>query len=75
MQADDPVHLRREPLIVRGNQGGAALASHQRQELRNDCIRSFLIQISGRLIGEHKRWLVRKRSRNGNALLLASRQP
>ena len=74
MEPHDPVHLRREPLIVGSDQGGAALPPHQVEELTQDGVRGMLVEVAGRLIGQDQRRLVSERSRHSNPLLLAAGQ-
>jgi len=74
MQPEHPVHLRRHPLVVSGDQGSAALAADQREELGDDLVRGLLVEIARRLVGENERRLVGERPRDRNALLLAARQ-
>ena len=72
MQPDDAVHLGREPLVVGGDQGGAAFAADQAQELGQHRVGGMLVEIAGRLVGEHQRRPVGERPGDGDALLLAA---
>ena len=74
MQPDDAVHLGGEALVVGGDQRGAAFAAHQVQELGEDGVGGVLVEIAGRLVGEHQRRLVGERAGDRDALLLAARQ-
>ena len=62
------------PLIVGRDQRRAAFAAHQVQEFGEDDVGGVLVEIAGRLVGEHQRRLVGERAGDRDALLLAARQ-
>ena len=74
MQPHDAVHLRGDALVVSRDQRRAALAAHEAEELGEDDVGGVLVEIAGRLVGQHQRRLVGERAGDGDALLLAARQ-
>ena len=74
VQPHDAVHLGREALVVGGDQGGAAFAAHEVEEFGEDDVGGRLVEIAGRLVGEHQRRAVGERPGDRDALLLAARQ-
>src|SRR3546814_5980385 len=51
MEPDHPVHLRREPLIVGGDESGRIMLPHQPQELGEHHIGGVLVEVACRLVG------------------------
>ena len=74
MEPDDAVHLGCEALVVGGDQRRAPLPSHEAEELAKDGIGGMLVEIAGRLVGEHQRRLVGERPGDRDALLLPARE-
>src|SRR3546814_6782408 len=74
VQAQHPVHLRREPFVVRRDKRRRAMVAHQPHELVEHAVGGRFVEIARRLVGEHEQGAVRKRARDRDALLLAARQ-
>ena len=74
VEPHDAIHLRREPLVVRGDQRGAALAADEGQEFGEHAVRRSFVEVAGRFVGEHQRRAVGERAGDRDALLLAARQ-
>jgi hypothetical protein len=74
LKADYAVHLGGEPLVMSGYKRGAPLPADKAEEFRKHSVRGLLVKVAGRLICEDQRWIVRERSRDRYALLLATRQ-
>ena len=72
VQPQHPVHLRRDALIVGGDQSGAAFVADEAEEFGEDDVGRRLVEIAGGLVGEDERRLVRQRPGDGDALLLAA---
>ena len=70
--AEHPVHLGGDPLIVGGDEGGAAFAADQAQEFGEDDVGGGLVEIAGGLVGEDQSGPVGERAGDGDALLLAA---
>ena len=66
--------LRGDALVVGRDQRRAALAADQVEELGEDDVGGMLVEVAGRLVGEHQRRLVGERAGDRDALLLAARQ-
>ena len=54
-----------------GDEGGAPLPAHQRQELGEDDVRGGFVEVAGRLVGEDEERAVGERAGDGDPLLLA----
>lgn len=74
MQAHDPVHFRRKSFIMRGNKCCTGFISDQLEQLGEDLVGCRLVQITCRLICEHKFWTVRQPARHGDPLLFTARK-
>ena len=72
MQPDYPVHLRGKSLVVGCHQRSAALAADEVEELTEHRVGGVLVEVAGRLVGEHQRRLVGERAGDRNALLLTA---
>ena len=70
MQADHPVHLFRQPLIMGGDQSRRSFAAHQAQEFGQHHVGSALVQIAGRLVRQHQGRPIGERTGDRHALLL-----
>src|SRR3546814_3583657 len=71
MEPDHPVHLRRKPLIMGGDEGSRIMLPHQPQELGEHHIGGVLVEVACRLVGKHQHRPVGERAGDGDALLLA----
>ena len=73
MQADDAVHLCRQPLVMRCDKGSTALAAYEGEELVQHLVRRMLVEISGRLVRKDQSGPVGQPSCHRDPLLLAAR--
>ena len=74
MQAHNPVHLARKALVVRRDQGGAALTAHQLEEFGEYRVGGVLVEVAGRLVGEDQRRTIGESASHRHTLLLAARK-
>lgn len=72
MQPDYAVHLRSESLIVGCHERSAALSADEVEELSEHRVGGVLVEVAGRLVGEHQRRLVGERAGDRDALLLTA---
>src|SRR5688572_8369877 len=53
VQAENPVHLERQALVMGGDKSRASFAAHQLEELIENPVGGGLVEIAGRLVREH----------------------
>src|SRR5262249_13316037 len=71
----DPIGHADDLTTVRHHHDGPAGLARERVEQIEHTRRRLGVEIAGRLIGENQRRVMDQRSRDGDALLLASREP
>ena len=69
----DPVGEREQALVVRGDDDDPAGAGDLAEQ-REHALDLDVVEVRGRLVGEHERRVVCQRPRDGDALLLSARQ-
>ena len=74
MQANDPVHLRGQPFIMRCDERGAAFAPHEPQELIEHLVGRGFIEIARRLVGNDNLGMGYDGTCDADPLLLTARQ-
>ena len=74
VQPQHPIHLGGDPLVVGGDEGGAAFVANEAEEFGEDDVGGALVEIAGRLVGEDQGRPVGERPRDGDPLLLAPRK-
>ena len=72
VEPQNPVHLGGDPLVVGGDQGGAAFLADQAEEFGEDDVGGGLVEIAGGLVGEDQSRAVGERAGDRDALLLAA---
>ena len=74
MQADDAIHLLRQPFIMGGDQRRRPFAADETQEFREHDIGGMFIEVAGGLVRQHQRGAVGERTGDRDTLLLTAGQ-
>lgn len=72
MQAHYTVHSGSEPFIMRGDQRRTTFFPHQFEELREDTIRSFFVQVASGFVSQHQLGPVGHGAGDRDTLLLSA---